>query len=300
MKLLAGAALAAFLLAGVSAPAEPRSGEDEPKALDFPGGDIFGFTSPTDVGNPGDKGIAFETSTRIGKPGGGSYWSPTLKTQLSATVAPNLAVAVSPFLTGHRIRAVPGLDDRSSVAFDGASGEVAYRFLERSATNPLAATASVEARGARVDPLTGERVSAYGVELKLFLDTVIVPERLYGGVNLNFATGQQRAFAPFDAKWEKGSGTNLSGALAYQVTDRFFLGAEARFLTAFAGSFLNDFSGRALFFGPTMLVRLSDTAALNIAWTPQVGGRADGAGARPLDLDNFERHQLRVKLSTSF
>jgi hypothetical protein len=87
--------------------------------------------------------------------------------------------------------------------------------------------------------------------------------------------------------------------LAYQVSERVFIGVEARYLTAFAGAFLNDFSGHALFAGPNLLVKLSDTADLNIAWTPQIAGRATGVPAR-LDLDNFERHQLRVKLAVSF
>jgi hypothetical protein len=46
-------------------------------------------------------------------------------------------------------------------------------------------------------------------------------------------------------------------------------------------------------------VKLSEEAALNIAWTPQIAGRASGVPGR-LDLDNFERHQLRVKLTASF
>jgi hypothetical protein len=38
---------------------------------------------------------------------------------------------------------------------------------------------------------------------------------------------------------------------------------------------------------------------LNIAWTPQISGDANGVGGR-LDLINFERHQLRVKFASAF
>ena len=112
------------LLAVHPALAQPSS-DEQPGALEVPGGDIFGFTSPTDVGDPGDTGLALETTTRLGKRGG-TYVSPTLKAQVSRTVARNLALAFSPFVTGHRIRSVPDLDDRSSVRFDGLSSEVAY------------------------------------------------------------------------------------------------------------------------------------------------------------------------------
>ncbi|HEX2724566.1 MAG TPA: hypothetical protein VHN20_01960 [Beijerinckiaceae bacterium] len=291
--------LSAHLLATtaiVAVHAEPAPGTGgEDKALEIPGGDIFGFTSPTDVGSPGDRGIAFELSSRAGKREG-SYVSPTLKTQFGYTLAENLAVAFSPWITAHRIRGVPDIDDRTRVDFDGVSGEISYRFVERTATNPFAATLSTEPRFARVDALTGERVSAYGNEFKLFMDTVIVPDRLYGAVNLNYAFATQKGS---DDKWADGSGTNVSGALTYQLTEKVFAGLEGRYLTAFSGAFLNHLSGQAVFAGPTLLVKLSDSAALNFVWTPQVAGRAeDTRGA--LDLDNFERHQFRAKLSASF
>ena len=51
--------------------------------------------------------------------------------------------------------------------------------------------------------------------------------------------------------------------------------------------------------GPNALFKLTDTASLNVAWTPQVAGNAVGVPGRN-DLTNFERHQLRVKLAVSF
>jgi hypothetical protein len=269
----------------------------EVEALEVPGGDIFGFTSPTDVGSPGDRGVAFEVSTRAGKRDG-TYVSPTLKTQFGFTIAENFAVAVSPFMTAHRIREVPDLDNRTSTRFDGFSGEIAYRFIERTATNPFAATFSVEPRWARVDALTGERVHSYGNEFKLFIDAVLVPEKLYGAINVNYGIGTQKGFGP-DGTWANGSGTNVSGALTYQITDRIFVGAEARWLTAFSGALLDDYGGWGLFAGPTLLVKVTESAALNVVWTPQVAGRAEGAGGH-LDLDNFERHQFRAKFATAF
>jgi hypothetical protein len=313
--------------------AQPRPSDDEPSgALAVPGGDIFGFTSPTDVGSPGDKGLAFETTTRFGKRGG-SYIAPTLKNQFSATISENLSLAVSPFITGHRIRAVPGLVAeeaggtagsstststsasteaaegepavgvrpirRSQLRFDGFSAEANYRILARTAANPVAATISIEPRWARVDALAGERVDAYATEAKLFVDAVLVPERLYGALNLNYAVATQHSYLP-GSRWERSSGTLLSGALAYQATERLFVGVEARYLTAFSGAFLNQFAVQGLFVGPNLLIKLSDSAALNVAWTPQVAGKAKGMGERHLDLDNFERHQFRLKLATSF
>jgi hypothetical protein len=293
---LLGTALAAGMVS--VAQAQPkRSAPPEPKSFEMPGGDIFGFTNPTDVGNPGDRGVAFELSNRAGKRAG-SYWSPTLKTQFSFTPEENFSVALSPWVTAHRIRDVPTLEDRTATRFDGFSGEVSYRFIQRTATNPIAATVSVEPRAARVDALTGERAPSYGSEFKLLVDAVLMPGRLYGAVNLNYALGTQQGLGAGEG-WSNGSGTSVSGALTYQFTDRLFAGVEGRWQASFTGVLLNEQMGWGVFAGPTMLVKMTDNAALNLVWTPQVTGRPSGNGNGP-DLENFERQQFRAKLATSF
>lgn len=277
---------------------KPPAGAQTDKFPEVPGGDLFGFTSPTDVGSPGDCGIAVEFSGHAGK-ADGRYDAGTLKTQFGATITDNLAVAVSPFVTYHRIRGVTGLDGLNGIRFDGLSGELSYRLLERSAANRIAATFSVEPRWARVDGTSGMSVMAYAVEFKLFLDAVLVPDRLYGALNFTYAPATQKAGNDPLGEWVRSSGTNVSGALAHQITDRLFVGGELRFLAAFEGAALDRKVGTAWFAGPTLMVKLTDATALNVVWTPQLSGRTDGNDRR-LDLDNFERHQFRVKLATGF
>jgi hypothetical protein len=277
---------------------KPPVAAEPNKFPDVPGGDIFGFTDPADVGNPGDCGLAFEYSGAAGK-ADGRYYTGTLKTEFSATIAENLAVAVAPFVTHHRIWGVTGLDDLSATRFDGLSGELSYRFLERGPANRIAATFAVEPRWARVDGTSGTNVTVYSAEFKLFLDAVLVPDRLYGALNLNYAPAMQKAGNDPLGEWVRSSGTNVSGALAYQINDRLFVGAELRFLAAFTGAALNRNVGIAWFAGPTVMVQITPATALNLVWTPQFAGHADGNDRR-LDLDNFERHQFRVKLATGF
>ena len=66
---LLGASLATFAAGALSTAhaQHPSSDPHEEKGLEVPGGDIFGFTSPTDVGNKGDHGLALELSNRAGK-----------------------------------------------------------------------------------------------------------------------------------------------------------------------------------------------------------------------------------------
>jgi len=71
-------------------------------------------------------------------------------------------------------------------------------------------------------------------------------------------------------------------------------------LSIFAGLFLNENLGNAFFAGPTLAIAFQNGRMLNLVWTPQLAGRAHPASAPgPLDLDNFERHQFRIKFATS-
>jgi hypothetical protein len=278
----------------VLAQAPQRAGAGEEGGL--PGGDIFGFTDPTDVGDRGDRGFALESTLRRGR-GGGVYDALGTKAEIGFTPVEDLALSVSAFVAAHRIRAVPDLDDRRRLGFDGLSAEAVYRVLPRTGSG-IAVALAIEPRWSRIDAGTGERVEAFEAEAKLFADAILVPGRLYGAVNLNYAPGVSRGIEP-GAKWERSSSTNVSAALALQLGDTVFAGLEARFLSSFEGAALNRNVGNALFAGPNVLVKIGESASLNVAWTPQLTGRARGSD-RALDLDNYERHQVRVKFSTSF
>jgi hypothetical protein len=306
MSRLALLVLALVLACPTWSAAEPAS--TAPPSV--PGDDIFGFTSTTDTGDPGARSVSFETTSRAGR-AFDRFWATTLKTEFSLTPIPNLALSISPFVSYYRVRQTPDAPTLSRADFDGLSGEVMWRFLTRTSFGTAAAV-SFEPRYARMDGATGVQVEAYAWEFKLFVDQVIVPDRLYAALNLNFAPSRQRlndASMP-DAPWVSSSGTNVSAALAWQLTQgdardwQVFLGLEARWLAAFDGLWLDRMIGSALFVGPNMLVRFptddpSRYATFNVAWTPQVAGRATDLGGS-LDLTNFERHQLRAKLAFNF
>jgi hypothetical protein len=270
-----------------------------PVIAQVPGGDLFGITSATDVGSVGDCAVAFEYTGRAGKPDG-SYFAGTLKNQYSATIAENLAVAFSPFVSHTRISGVTNIGTNySTLDFDGFSAEASYRMVERALNNPIAVTLSLEPRWAKMDGLTGSRLAKnIGVEFKLFSDAVLIKDTLFAAVNLNYALGTFRGTDPASVDTAFSS-TNLSGALSYQVNDKFFLGLEARHLRSYAGHGLSTLAGSATFFGPNMVYKINDTTTFNAVWTPQVKGQAVGSTDK-LDLANFERHQFRVKLVKAF
>ncbi len=264
----------------------------------IPAGDIFGFSYYTDTGAIGDCGVALESTTRFGK-ANGKYESFGLKTQFYATLGNNLYGAASFFTTQHNVNTAAVGVDRNRVELDGVSAEVIYRIVERSKTNPIAVSLSLEPRWNRIDALAGGFVTGYSNEFKAFVDAVVIPDKLYATWNVFYGLGETKVTGA-GTKFTKASYINTSAALAYQVNDKFFVGAEARYLTSYTGAFLNNKAGHAVFVGPNFLYRITDNLSFNAAWTPQVSGKAKGVTGDNLDLTNFERHQVRVKLVYAF
>ena len=178
-------ALAADLATPVANEAVPA---DQPQV---PGDDIFGFTSPSDTGNVGEKSVSLESTTRFGK-GGGLYVTPSVKIEFGYAIAENAWVALSPFVTNYRIRDVSGIDNLNRTRFDGLSGEFIWRFLPRT-TSGLAASFSAEPRWAQLDGVSGLGVNALSVEFKVYIDQVIIPDQLFAALNLNYQPGAQQA-----------------------------------------------------------------------------------------------------------
>lgn len=333
MMMAAGKTLSTVLISGLVAPAfaadMPRKAPVKPAAvvdrcakiepqkgtIDVPGGDIFGFTSPTDIGDPCSWGLGSEHTGLAGKRDG-SYLALSSKTQLGYTYSDKIAFAFSLFNTHHHWSNVTVAQDalsgagsgatlaeRSGFQFDGLSGEIAFRLLARSPGQPVALTVAMEPRWSRIDGLTGYRAEGYGTEFKLFLD-VALTERLFAAMNVNYALGTVKYGIP-NAAWEDASSTSVSLALTAQIhaaertfVEGVYLGIEGRLQSAFVGLTLQENAGNALFAGPNLAIAFAGGRMLNFAWTPQVAGRARPPSAPgALDLDNYERHEFRVKFA---
>jgi len=269
-----------------------------PKPATVPDDSIFGFTSPTGLGRAGDTGIALETTTRSGK-GSGRFVSSTAKLEFGRTLTDDLWVAGSVFGLAHRIARVDGVDaDRRVTAFEGLSGEVAVRVLRRTDSFPVAVTLSIEPGWSRHDGTTGARAEGFASEQKLFVDMPLIADRLFIAANASWLAGVQRSSEP-GSLWQRGSAATLSAAISLSLGN-VFVGAEIRSLSAFNGTFLNQQIGRALYAGPNVLWKVNETVSANLAVTPQLTGHARGRPDRTLDLDNFERSQVRAKVAFSF
>jgi hypothetical protein len=287
-------AQAAEPTAGSNAAATPASATTP----SVPGDDIFGFTTPTDPGNPGDLAYFNENDGRLGKRDG-RYGALNSKFALGYTFAENWWVGGAFFTALNRTVNVAGLPNVNQFSFDGLSVEVLHRVIERGPSNPFAITLSIEPRWGRIDGVTGLGSNSYGATFKLFTDAVVVPDALYWGANLqlNSQTGQD----PMNPRiWLPSSQLLTSLSLTYQMATNLFLGAEARYFTLSDTASMRHEIGRALYIGPTLLWKPTEKTALNVTFQPQVYGRSIIAPSRTLDLDDFERAQFRVKLNVNF
>lgn len=256
---------------------------------------IFGFMIGSDVGNVGEREFQTETTGRFGK-GGGSYRAVGQQVEIEVVPLPNFRVEVGGSATLHDITGVPDIDDRRQFNFQGLALDLRYRLLDRGSA-PFGLTIAAETHGDRIDEISGAKGRMYGTDFTLALDRELVPNVVIGALNLIY----QPEWARFEVSGLSEKSSTIGAAFAGMVRVRpdFLLGGELRYFRQYDGIGLGEFSGQALFVGPTAYVQLSEQSRLTLSWSMQAWGRPAGSGAN-LDLVNFERHQARLVFGVNF
>ncbi|ACA19099.1 conserved hypothetical protein [Methylobacterium sp. 4-46] len=285
------AGLAACLILGAAAPARAEPG----RADHLDSEHLFGFTEGSDIGVPGEREVELETTGRLGRRGG-RFWAfdPTLALKLP--VSAQLRVAPGLSFAGYAVAPGPGLPAAIRGGLNGGFVETRLRLLDRDAS-PVGLTLSVTPSLGTRDGTDARPARAYGLDAALLADHEFVPGTLVGAVNLGLSLAWSRASGTGEIL--RGSGLDLSAALARRVSAGLFLGGELRYLRAFDGLALDRFAGEAVYLGPTLYAALGETAWIGLTLGVQVAGGAVGDG-RPLDLAGFDRQQLRLRIGASF
>jgi hypothetical protein len=255
---------------------------------------IFGFTEGSDIGKKGEIEAESQTDGGLGKRAG-TYTALGNVSMLKYSVADDLRIAPWVASTYHNISGVPGFDDRSGPAFQGLGVEMRYRLLDREKA-PFGLTLNVSPHWNRIDEATGEGVRQYGVGFAALLDKEIVADRIWGAFNLFYEPEWTRLGT---GEWERDATIGLGAAVTHRVRPWLFLGGELRYMRKYEGAGLGTFAGEALYVGPTAYVIMSPRWNVTLAWNIQVAGHAVGDPG-PLDLVNFERHQVHIRLGYSF
>ena len=211
-----------------------------------------------------------------------------------------LSIEFSAFGTLRRQRNIVDLDDKSYGTFDGVSMEVKYQFLKGTKEQPLGLALEVRPRFTRILPVEGNGANIFDLESLLQIDVQVVPDKLWYGSNISFepAAGRQRGGGP----GYRSSTFLWSNVLVGRIGENTYFGPEVRYLRGYEGIFLNQLESEALTVGPALHHRFTEKIWLTAAYAGQVWGRdADPALAgRALGLNQFERHNVRVKFGMEF
>ena len=256
---------------------------------------LFGFMIGTDVGNVGEREFQSQTTGRFSKRGD-NYRAINQELELEFVPVDNFRIEVGGAFAAHDIEGTPGFDDRRQLAWQGISLDLRYRFLDRD-TAPFGLTFAVENRLSRIDESSGSVVRNYGTELTLAFDRELVPNLAVAALNLTYQPEWTRFLGTGAPEQESTIGAGF-GVMA-RVLPGLFVGGEARYLRKYEGIGLEEFSGQALFVGPTAYFQLSERSRLTATWSVQAWGRMAGLGSS-LDLVNFERHQARLVFGVNF
>lgn len=256
---------------------------------------IFGFMIGSDVGNPGEREFQTETTGRFGK-GGGTYRAIGHEFEIEIVPLPNCRIEVGGTATLHDITGVPDIDDRRQFNFQGLSLDLRYRLLDHESA-PFGMTVAAVTHGDRIDEVSGAKGRMYGTDVTLAFDRELIPNFAIGALNLIY----QPQWSRFEVGGlsEKSSTIGAAFAGMARVSPNVLVGGEMRYFRQYDGIGLAEFSGQALFVGPTAYFQLSEQSRLTLSWSMQAWGRPAGSGAN-LDLVNFERHQARLLFGVNF
>jgi len=256
---------------------------------------LFGFLTGTDIGEAGEKEIENTTVGRFGK-GSGSYRAFSHALALEYVPVENLRLEMGAIGGYHAISGVSDLDDLRRAGFQGLSLEIRYRLLARERA-AFGLTLLAEPHWARIDETSGQQARQYGADFAVLIDKELVPNRIVAAFNVLYAP--EAAQSRVTGAWSHDATFGVGAGLMAQMWPGFFVGGEARYLRAYESLGLNGFAGHALFVGPNIFFKPAERWRVTATWAVQVAGHAvDDSG--PLDLTNFERHQIRLRIGYEF
>jgi len=102
-----------------------------------------------------------------------------------------------------------------------------------------------------------------------------------------------------DGSWERESTLGFTGAVSFRVLPDLLVGIEADYYRHYDGTFLNQFTGDALFVGPTLYWKFARKMFMTAAWNAQVWGREIETGQR-LNLEEYSRTRAKLKVAVEF
>ncbi|MBN9087972.1 MAG: hypothetical protein J0J01_13760 [Reyranella sp.] len=253
---------------------------------------MFGFTEGSDIGRRGDLEGEVETVGRFGRQAS-TYSAVSTTPTVKYGVTDQFRIAPAVTVSSYAISGLDGSADQNRLSFDAVSLEFRYHPLDR-ASAPVGLTFVATPFVGFTNPADGVPADRFGALFIAVADRALIPGQLYAALNLSYQLERDREQASGLAI--DGSILGFNAAASRRLSSWLYLGGEARYLRAFSGLALDALAGQALYVGPTFYAPVVKGVTLSGAWDVQVWGQAADVG-RGLDLTNFERHQVKLRLS---
>jgi hypothetical protein len=240
------------------------------------------------VGEQGDRSLEFETTGSFGRRQG-VYNSIEQEIIFEPTLTDSLGVEFGAHVLGQDIHGVAGLPEFAGVNFMGASIELRYVVMHRTADLPIQLTLTAEPEyNSIVD--AGQQAFDFGTTFRAIADVISSDRRLYGAINLVYAPDGSRLRGQ---SWQDTALISASGALSYRLTPPLTFGAEADYDRAHGGLVPRGFEGQAFYLGPTFHYQINEKIDLSAAFLAQTPvGR--------VDFDEFPRQLAKLRLEVDF
>jgi len=278
--------LGILLLLLTSAPSSARADEN-----------YFGYSYGTETLSKGSFELYNWVTWRTGK-GDGSYDALDLRQELEYGITDRLQASLYLNERYHAIDDVEGLKDRDQFAFQGVQASVKYAFLSPY-KDPLGFALYVEPGYSNIKKGSGASQDQWSLELKAMLQKNFLDDQLVAVLNISpeWEVGKKHG----EYRWENELGFEVTSGLSYRVAPKWFVGLETRYDSKYP-----DFPAQAdreawaFFVGPVVHYA-AERWWMTVTALPQVGGAPnDGARSAALNLDEYEKFELRIKTGINF
>lgn len=253
----------------------------------------FGYTYGCETLPRGHGEIYQWVTSRTGK-ADGHYQAFDLQTEFEYGFTDRLQGSFYVNAIDHDIAGVPGFADRRQLHFNGVQAALKYS-LRSPYRDAWGVALYLEPGYKRYSAKSGDRVDTFFLEPKL-----IVQKNLLAGALIwaaNFSGEFERKHKLDERAWASELELQCSTGVSYRIAPRWFVGAEALFISAFERMHLDKLGEYGIFAGPDVHYA-TDRWWATLTVLPQLTGWPANRGAR--NLANFEALQVRLKIGVNF
>lgn len=256
---------------------------------------IFGFTEGSDIGPEGEQAIESDNELAWRRRQG-SYFALESEVEYETNPLPDIQIEASVHNVYNSIFGVDGFDNFHSVNFGGLSTNLRYNVVGRGPGSPIGLTFTIEPEWARVDD-GGKVFTSFAATAKLLADTELVPDRVFGALNVIYGPEVSRDFGSPD--WARAATLGVTSALTFRIMPHVTIGGELEYYRASNSFAFAGFAGQALYIGPTVYAELGPKIKLAAAFSTEIAGHEVGVPS-PLDLTNFTHNKMRLLAEFEF